>query len=1045
MKYIRVCTVVACLIWSVMFSGTNWVAATDVSSDEFQTRLLKDWIYQDYGLDWEKCFVTAQGNEIERNMIARVLRSLSEQEARPLQQRCSALVKENVPGKDSRWLDLYRDGCQKRRLVRLETVLDECPQIVYTKHFVLGASFYSYTDDTTDEQYHDYSRDRRPGAALCKMTVKPDGSVVHETLLETKEGMIRDPEVSWDGKRILFSMRQHLEKDDFHLYDYDVETKKVRQLTFGPGFADTEPVYLPGGDILFSSTRCVQIIDCWLTEATNFYMCDRDGRFLRRVSFDQVSVNYPKMLSDGRVTYTRWDYNDRGQVFPQPLFVMNADATGQTEFYGNNSYFPTSILHARGVPGSHKVLAIASGHHTHQHGKLIMIDRTRGTQEADGVTFVSPVKQAEPVKIDQYGQDGEQFQYPYPLSDSEWLVTYLPEGRQKLRNGRLGGYTVPFGVYVMDDDGNRELLAWDRSISCNQQLPLASRPIPPIRSSQVDATKNSGRFYVHNVYEGPALAGIPKGTIKSLRVVSFDIRSARVGDNRNSGAAGTALISTPIAVNNGSWDVKRVLGNVPVEKDGSAFFEVPSQIPVYFQLLNDKDDVVQTMRSWSTLQPGEFFACIGCHEGKENTMVNLASATSIALSKRPTKPVPPYTPPPGMLQNAGFSFVRDVQPILDTHCVSCHTGRKQADGSMAPFSLLGNEVVYVPPKPDKAKPGEKLPPPPTWTKSKRHFSESYMNLTNFGDRDNARYVHWLDVQSGPPMLPPYTAGAFKSPLVQLFRNPERDANHKDVKLSDLESRILALWIDLLVPFCGDYREEGDWTPQEHAEYAYYEMKKEEMNKLVQANVKQKIEVELGRVPLPERGTLRHFTQGGPEVKARFIESYLNRKLPVLTKKSGKENVYRNLAVNPSDTQGEPVAWPHASTNSEYGRMDCFAAKNVLDGRTDNKGHGSQFPSWGPNKRTDLWLQVDFGHKVKIDKVVLWLRADFPHDGFWHEATLEFSDGSKRTVTLRQTSEPQTVAFPEITTDYVRLTGLKTTFPLKWCALTELEVWGKSVE
>ncbi|MDD3587584.1 MAG: hypothetical protein PHQ75_10420, partial [Thermoguttaceae bacterium] len=994
-----------CMLFASFLSETCVLGVTGQPANDsaaFEQRLLTDWIYQDYGLDWQQCFRSGQESSIEQKLLAKVLDSLPEEQAKTLRQSVAVLVKDNVPGNDSRWLALYRQACQKRRLIRLETVLDECPQIVYTKHFVLGASFYSYTDDTTDEQHHDYSRDRRPGAALCKMTVKPDGSVVHETLLETKDGMIRDPEVSWDGNRILFSMRKHLEKDDFHLYDYNIQTKQVRQLTFGPGFADTEPVYLPDGNILFSSTRCMQVIDCWWTEATNFYMCDRDGRFMRRVSFDQVSVNYPKVLSDGRVSYTRWDYNDRGQVFPQPLFVMNADATGQTEFYGNNSYFPTSILHARGVPGSHKVVAIASGHHTHQHGKLIMIDRTRGTQETQGVTFVSPIKQAEQVKIDTFGQDGEQFQYPYPLSDSEWLVTYLPEGRQKLKGGRLGGYNIPFGIYVMDIDGNRELLAWDGSISCNQQIPLVGRTIPPLRASQVDETKNTGRFYVHNVYEGPGLKGVPKGTIKSLRVVTFEVRCAGVGDNRNHGCGGSALISTPVSINNGSWDVKRVLGTVPVEKDGSAFFEVPSQIPVYFQLLDAQEDVVQTMRSWSTLQPGEFFACIGCHEGKENTMINLSSATSIALSKRPAKPNPPFKPAAGVLQNAGFSFVRDVQPILDTHCVSCHTGGTQPDGSAAPFSLLGNEYVYVPPQPDKANPNAKLPPVPSWVKSGRRFSQAYMNLTNFGDREHARSVFWLDVQSGPPMLPPYTAGAFKSPLVQLFRNPERDAHHKDVKLSAAESRVLALWIDLLVPFCGDYREENNWTERQSAEYAYYEQKKDEMSALVQENVKQKIQVDRGQAPLPDIASLRHFAQGGPEAKGKFIDEYLKRQLPRRTQKSGSENVYRNLALNPNDTQDAPTAWPHASTNSEYARMDCFAAKNVLDGRTENKGHGPKFPSWGPNKRTDLWLKVDFGHKVKTDKVVLFLRADFPHDGFWHEATLEFSDGSKQVITLRQT-------------------------------------------
>lgn len=1036
MKYTRpILFALLCLFFA---NGPFYAYATEDSA-EFQRRLFQDWIFQDYGLQDDQCFQNPKDHKVELHLIEKALSSFPESEKGSFRKIVSEWTAKKVPGNDPRWKDLYRQICMKRRVQRLELFLDECPEIVYTKHFVLGASFYSYTDDTTDEQYHDYSRDRRPGASLCKMILRPDGSVVHETLVESKEGMIRDPEVSWDGKRILFSMRNDLTKDDFHLYEYHVESKKVRQLTFGPGFADTEPVYLPNGDILFSSTRCMQVIDCWWTEATNFYVCDQDGRFMRRISFDQVSVNYPKVAFDGRITYTRWDYNDRGQIFPQPLFIMNPDGTGQTEFYGNNSWFPTTILHARGIPGSHKVLAIASGHHTYQHGKLIQIDRTKGTQEADGITYVSPVQKADPVRIDQFGQNGEQFQYPYPLSETEWLVSYLPEGRKFTKKSRQ--YEIPFGVYAMDLDGNRELLAWDPTISCNQQIPLKERPLPVLRPSSVDENLKTGRFYVHNVYEGPGLKGIPKGTIKSLRVVSIETRSAGIGSNVNFGEGGGALVSTPIAISNGSWDVKHVLGSVPIEKDGSAFFEVPAKTPLYFQLLDKNDDVVQTMRSWSTLQPGEFFACIGCHEAKENTTNNPEMGTSIAISKPPQKPKPVYTPPKGIIQNTGFSFVRDIQPIFDTHCVECHTGEKNPDGSPAPFSLMGNEVFSNAPTVHYTE----IPRDQRWLSSKRRFSESYLNLTNYGNRSKAQYINWLDVQSAPPMLLPYTSGAFKSPIVQMFRTSDRDKNHKNVKISESEIRRIALWIDLLVPFCGDYLEENKWTPQEMAEYAYYEMKKTKMAEIVEKNIELKQKYDRKEIALPAPESFERFQNGGPEEKKKFISAYLSKEWPDWGYKTGKENIYRNLALNPKDVQGEKTSWPHASSNSEYARRDCFAAKNAIDGITKNTGHGENWPSWGPNKRTDLSLKVEFGHKVRTDKVVLWLRADFPHDEIWTSATLEFSDGSKERITLKKTDKPQSFTFSERETQYVRLTDLVTTRPLGWCGITEMEIWGRSVE
>ena len=111
-------------------------------------------------------------------------------------------------------------------------------------------------------------------------------------------------------------------------------------------------------------------------------------------------------MDDGRVIYTRWDYNDRGQIFVQPLFQMNPDGTGQTEFYGNNSWFPTTIAHARGIPGTQKVLAILCGHHTPQAGKLAVIDPARGRQENAGVQLVAPVRDTPAERTDAYGQAG---------------------------------------------------------------------------------------------------------------------------------------------------------------------------------------------------------------------------------------------------------------------------------------------------------------------------------------------------------------------------------------------------------------------------------------------------------------------------------------------------------------------------------------------------------------------------------------------------------------------------------------------------------------
>ncbi len=985
---------------------------------------------QDRAADSSECFVDPNGSAAERAMLEKTCRELTPQQSQSIVETADKLVVEKVPGNDSRWKSLYLQACKVRRQNRLTALVQKYPKIVYTKHSVLGGSHYAYTEEPTDAHAPERNHDFQPGGQLCLLSLDADGNASSEVLYETKTGFLRDPDVSFDGKRILFSMRNNMETDDFHIYEYDCDAKSVRQLTDGLGFADIEPCYLPDGNILFTSTRCMQIVDCWWTDVSNFYMIDKDGHFLRRIGFDQVHTNYPALLEDGRLIYTRWDYNDRGQIYPQSLFVMNYDGTGQTEFYGNNSYFPTTILHARGIPGSQKVVALATGHHSHQRGKLILIDRTKGTQENSGVTLICPPRETPADRIDAYGQGGDQFQYPYPLDENHYVVAYVPEGLE------WNKYQHKFGLYFMDIDGNRELLVHDPAISSGQPVPLTSREVPQLRASAVDFEQETGTYYVQDVYVGQGMENVPRGTVQSLRIVALEFRGAGIGNNSNAGPAGGAMVSTPIACDNGSWDVKHVLGTVPVEEDGSAYFEVPARTPVYFQLLDDRGYVVHTMRSWSTLQPGEMFSCIGCHENKSDTLDNVKPAVRQALKKSPRKPEPLFTP--DRPADVGFSFVRDVQPIFDIHCAGCHTGRKNADGTDAPFSLLGNSYV-----PKDKKEAERF------HAAGRDFSEAYVNLVRNGKSNEI--VNWLDIQEGPPVLAPYFAGAVKSKLLAQF---EGDKPHNDVRLGDREKRILACWIDLLVPYCGTYTEANTWSDAQRAEYDFFLNKRSRMEEIEAVSVsmfvqQKKVEelIAYGEEPedveTPDPTTLPVFDAGGRQRKAEFLANWPTKRqnAPIYGRKSGDENTYRNLAYNP-DSSLSTRNYPLATSNSEFGMKPEFAASNAIDGKTDNKGHGSKFPSWGPNKRTDLWWKVEFGRPVETDKVVIWLRADFPHDSAWRSATLEFSDGTREKIVLEKTDKPQTFTFNKRTTAFVKIAELEQNMPFGWCGLTEVEVWGK---
>lgn len=702
------------------------------------------------------------------------------------------------------------------RAARLKKLEKTVPVIAFVKRHPVKPSFYAYTEGQSDAQ-----RERHfyPGSKLCLLKIK-DGKCKVEDLIDDPKGVIRDIDVSWDGKRILFAWKKSDRKDDYHLYEMNVASRKVRQLTHGLGVADYEGIYLPSGDIMFSSSRCVQTVDCWWTEVSNMYTCNKDGKYLRRLGFDQVHTTHPAVLNNGSVVYTRWDYNDRGQVFPQPLFLMNPDGTGQTEYYGNNSYFPTTTSHACAIPGSDKIVAVLHGHHTWQAGKLAIIDRSKGTQEASGVQLIAPIRETKAIRRDTYGQGSHLFRHPYALSEREFIVSYVEDGKAR-RNKK------PFGLYWFDADGNRELLTLDPKLSCNSPMPLKERKKPSVKPSLVNYRKKYGTYFVQDVYVGPGLKGVKRGTIKKLRVVALEFRAAGVGNNGSGGEAGGALVSTPIAIGNGAWDVKKILGSATVHRDGSAMFKVPANTPVYFQALDDKGQVVQTMRSWSTLMPGEVFGCVGCHEDKKTTPVQ---RTTLASKAGVQKLKPFYGPP------RGFSYPKEVQPILDKHCIKCHSQDKPDPKSKKAFSL----------KSDVRKDGQ----------AGRNWSVSYLRLVgamkrdgkfNRRGKDKRPVVNWISSQSRPSMLPPYHRGSAKSGMIKILRK-----GHNKVKLSTEEMEKLCAWIDLCVPFCGDYLEANTWNQNRIDFYLRYQRKRETFATEVRRNTEAFIKKSTGRrVKLPD--------------------------------------------------------------------------------------------------------------------------------------------------------------------------------------------------
>ena len=577
--------------------------------------------------------------------------------------------------------ETYLDGSDL-----LYDLMETATTFVVAQHKALGGSHYAYTEGLFEESTGEAASgigtemNFQSGSRLVLIKLEAEGDKVKKTetvILNCPQGVVRDPDVSADGTKLLFSMKAK-SNDDFHIYEMDLTSKDYdyKQLTFGSGVADFECMYLPNGEILFQSSRAVQTVDCWKTPVSNIYKMSADGKNIIRLGYDQVHTTYPTLTEDGRVIYTRWDYNDRTQMWVQGMFQMNPDGTNQTELYGNNSNFPTTLVHTRQVPGETTLyVSIATGHHTLQGGKLCLIDVSKERDGAASITFPFPDSNtSKGNNIDAYGQSGAIYQYPYPISATQYLVSYSASGWASNRQ------QTPFDIVLMERGSKEQIVLCEGTAQypAAQIVPVKTRDMF-VRPSMVDYSKNTGTYYVGNVYEGEAMAGVERGTVKQIRVVALDYRAYAVGATVAS-ESGSSDPYTPIATGNGAWDIKVVLGVATVYEDGSALFSVPSETPVYFQLLDKDGNMIQTMRSWSTLMPNEMYSCVGCHE--DNNTAPPAGATVTQALKAGVETLKaeswqldtdpdfdPYT------TDVGFDYLEEVQTIFDAKCISCHNNK----------------------------------------------------------------------------------------------------------------------------------------------------------------------------------------------------------------------------------------------------------------------------------------------------------------------------------------------------------------------------------
>ena len=648
----------------------------------------------------------------------------------------------------------------------------------------------------------------RPGGGIFILSpVQPGGQVTQ--LFDAKGGICRDPDLSFDGRRVLFSYRPS-EDGYYHVYEMNIDGSGLRQLTDGP-FHDLDPFYLPDGRIGMTSSRCKSRALCFWVRAATLFVMDADGSNCRSLSANNVSEFTPDVLADGSILYTRWEYMDKSAIFVQSLWSILPDGSRARQIFGNNLIHPVSLLQARLVPGTKKIACTLAAHNGNSYGPLAVVDTDRGVNNPQAILNLVP----------EVGYGSGCFA-PYPLDERWCLVSYGPSEpfglylfgidppAESIQPGKTEyelqspQFPSDLGRYWRSAVGPRHLVYRDDVYSCVEAIPLARRLVPPAVASSLPPDSDDqeavevGTLMLADVCQG-LQGAVPRGTIKYLRVVEEMGHRDEQGQRNYVGAFDQGKFSQTyktgfMSLYASPWEsgkpapslqAKWVYGTVPVEADGSAHFIVPAERPIYFSALDEDFNEVQRMRSYIHLAAGERLSCIGCHEPRHTAPSAKSQALPLALRHDPSV----IEPPPW---GAGpFSYQKLVQPIFDRRCTACHgseepaggldlSGRRDGRGVPASFAAL----VRPRTNPD-------LPP-----------------LVNFFDS-------WWGTSTGVPIAQPLSFGAPLSRLVEVIDDQHAGftmtaEQRRQLALASEERRIVTTWIDLNCPLWDSY------SPELHA-------------------------------------------------------------------------------------------------------------------------------------------------------------------------------------------------------------------------------------
>ncbi len=639
----------------------------------------------------------------------------------------------------------------------------------------------------------------RPGGGLYVYSPGADGGAMRQ-LVDSSEGMIVDCDLSYDGKEAVFSWKrggmqmaqpnQMLEEvsrdnpeENYQIYRINIDGTGLTRLT-DSACNNLNACWLPDGGIAFISDRKPAYAYCYVVTSPVIYRMDRNGENQKRLSANYLMDFTPSVLNDGRIIFTRWEYVDRPAIPIQSLWAINADGTGLAGYYGNRVISPGTFMDAQPIPGTNKVIALATNHGGDCRGAICVIDPSKGGNAKAAVRNVTP-------EVDMYrvtwaygeGIDGP-YEKPYPIDGERYLVSKM--GTLQLRT--LDGDRVSLR-YPQKGLGFYSAQAI-RAVETPPTMPRV-RLDDSVKLSEDGSVSGSwATVMLQDVYQG-LLPHVKRGEVKQICVVqeiekgTFTPLMHEVPTGKGYAANSAFGFQFPLVSCGATYSPKKVWGFADVAADGSACFKVPSEVPIYFLALDAEGRAVQRMRTFTHMMPGEIQGCVGCHADRND------------LTPRPVRGSLRSNTEPQELEKPewgvkGFSYSQVVQPVLDKYCVECHNAYEQPgdvdlSGDKTDFFNVSYDILAR-----KGTLGELSP-------------EVHGVAVDSGDEGSSPYTSWIWTINGTErnihQVRPREWGSPASLLADMILagHPDEDGKRR-VAMDEASRRKVFLWIDLNVPY-----------------------------------------------------------------------------------------------------------------------------------------------------------------------------------------------------------------------------------------------------